>query len=109
MNERRWSRAFSRALLIAALALASASGRVAAQEPPGSGGLVNVNTATAEQLELLPGIGPARARAILELRRARGGFKSVEELEEVDGIGPAALERLRPHVTLTGKTTLGAE
>jgi competence protein ComEA len=107
MNERRRSRALARALLAAALLLAGAGARAAAEEP--AGGVVNVNTATAEQLELLPGIGPARARAILEERRARGGFKSLEELEEVDGIGPAALERLRPHVTLTGKTTLGAE
>jgi competence protein ComEA len=109
MNERRWSRALTRALLVAALGLAGASVRAVAEEPGSPGGVVNVNTATAEQLELLPGIGPARARAILEARRARGGFKSLEELEEVDGIGPAALERLRPHVTLTGKTTVGAQ
>ncbi|MEE8314425.1 MAG: helix-hairpin-helix domain-containing protein [Myxococcota bacterium] len=67
-------------------------------------GVVNVNTATAEQLQLLPGIGPARAAAILEFRKA-GKLKRVEELTEVSGIGEVALERIRPHVAVSGKTT----
>jgi len=68
-------------------------------------GAVNINTATLEQLELLPGIGEARARAVVELRKQRGGFKSVDELTEVKGIGDVALERLRPFVRTEGKTT----
>lgn len=68
-------------------------------------GVVNINTATAEELELLPGIGPARARAILEYRKAQGEFKKVDDLRQVGGIGDRALELLRPHCVLTGKTT----
>jgi len=69
-------------------------------------GVVNVNTATAEELARLPGVGESKARAILEYRKERGAFKSVDQLREVKGIGDAALERLRPHLVLEGKTTL---
>jgi competence protein ComEA len=66
---------------------------------------VNINTATAEQLQQLPGIGEANAQAILEERKSRGGFKSVDELLDVRGIGESALERIRPHVTLDGRSS----
>jgi competence protein ComEA len=95
-----------------ALAAACAAGVLAlalAGVPAGASapnGVVNVNTATAEELARLPGIGDAKARAILDFRKERGTFKSVEQLGEVKGIGEAALERLRPHVVLEGKTTL---
>jgi comEA protein len=68
-------------------------------------GVVNINTATADELELLPGIGPARARAILEHRKAKGEFKQVDDLRDVGGIGDRALEALRPHCVVTGRTT----
>ncbi len=57
---------------------------------------LNLNEATVEELEGLPGIGPARARAIVRWRDERGHFREFEELLEVPGIGPATLERLRP-------------
>lgn len=72
-------------------------------------GVVNVNTASSEELQLLPGIGESRARAILDAREKSGGFQSVEELTQVKGIGPAALERLRPHLAVKGKTTARVE
>jgi competence protein ComEA len=59
---------------------------------------VNVNTATMDELTALPGIGEKRAQAILEARKQKGGFKSVDELTEVKGIGPANLEKLRPYL-----------
>jgi competence protein ComEA len=68
-------------------------------------GVVNVNTATVEQLQLLPGIGPARAAGILEHRKTHKSFKRVEDLTQVSGIGERALERIRPHVSVAGKTT----
>jgi competence protein ComEA len=61
----------------------------------GGGGLVDVNTATAEELDTLPGVGPATAQAILDAREQRGSFSSVEELLDVRGIGEAKLEALR--------------
>lgn len=68
------------------------------QEPPS--GKVNINTASAEQLESLPGIGPVTARAIIEYRKQNGGFRSVDELIEVHGIGPKRLEQIRPYVVV---------
>lgn len=72
-------------------------------------GVVNLNTATTEELMLLPGVGESRARAVIEERKRRGGFQKVDDLLEVKGIGAAGLEKLRPHVTLDGKTTAHAE
>jgi len=103
----RIGRAFALALAAALLALAPA-GVLQAQDATLQG-VVNVNTASSEELQLLPGIGEARARALLETRKRRGGFKSVDELLEVKGIGPASLEKLRPHVTVEGKTTARLE
>jgi competence protein ComEA len=60
---------------------------------------VDLNTATAEQLDELPGIGPATAAAILDHRQRHGPFGSVDELLDVRGIGPAKLEALRDLVT----------
>ena len=68
-------------------------------------GIVNINTATVDQLVLLPGIGESRANALIEIRKNRGGFKSIDELLEIKGIGEAGLAKLRPHVALRGKTT----
>ncbi len=68
-------------------------------------GVVNVNTASAQELQLLPGVGEARARAIVSERTARGGFRKVDELVAVKGIGDALLERLRPFLAVSGKTT----
>ena len=61
---------------------------------------VNINTATAEELQTLPRIGPAMAQRIIAWREAHGGFRSVDELDAVPGIGPSMLENLRPLVTV---------
>lgn len=59
---------------------------------------VDLNRATPAELDLLPGIGPATAAAIVTWREENGGFRRVDDLLEVPGIGPTRLERLRPHV-----------
>ena len=62
---------------------------------------IDINTATAEELDRLPGVGPTTAAAILETRAARGGsFSSVEDLLHVKGIGPKTFQKLRPYVKL---------
>jgi len=58
-------------------------------------GPLDLNTATLEQLDALPGIGPATAKAILDERQKRGGFRSVDDLLDVRGIGPAKLDAIR--------------
>jgi competence protein ComEA len=56
---------------------------------------VHLNTATLEQLDALPGVGPVTAQKILDYRTAHGAFSSVDELDAVSGIGPSRLENLR--------------
>ncbi len=96
------------AICAVTLALAAAAGAQAAKPEapaPSISGVVNLNTATPEELQLLPGVGEVRAVAIIAKRKERGGFQEVDELLEVRGIGQAMLKRMRPHVTLSGKTT----
>ena len=61
-------------------------------------GLVNLNTATEVELETLPGIGPVLAAAIVEWRTQNGGFTSIEQLQDVSGIGPTTFADLAPLV-----------
>ncbi len=69
---------------------------------PGVGGatLVNINTADQTTLETLNGVGPALATAIIQYRTEHGPFTTVDQLDDVSGIGPATLEKLRPQVTV---------
>ena len=66
--------------------------------------LVDINTASAEELETLTGIGPVLAEAIVAYRTEHGAFESAEELLEVRGIGSAKLDGLRGEITLGGET-----
>lgn len=65
---------------------------------------LDLNSATAEELESLPGIGPALAQRILAYRQENGEFASVEELMQVEGIGRARLEALRDSVTVEARS-----
>jgi len=56
---------------------------------------VNINTASQTELESLQGIGPAKAKAIIEYREKNGSFVSIDDLEKVDGIGPGIIKQLR--------------
>lgn len=66
-----------------------------AETGEGAGPIINLNSATAEQLEELPGIGPSTARAIVEHRNTHGPFREVDELLQVRGIGDAKLDQIR--------------
>ncbi|MFC0506869.1 helix-hairpin-helix domain-containing protein [Micromonospora costi] len=67
---------------------------------PGPGGRVNLNTATLAQLDALPGVGPVLAQRILTHREQHGGFRSVGDLRQVEGIGDARYEQLKDLVTV---------
>ena len=73
----------------------------------GVDGVVNLNTAPAELLSLLPGVGPAKAGAIVTYRTRRP-FRTVDELVRIKGIGRKMVRRLRPHLAVAGPTTATA-
>ena len=89
-------------ILVAAAALTIA-GSVEAAQPAG---VVNVNTANADQLQLLPRVGPALAGRIIDFREANGPFRTVDEIVAVKGIGETSLEKLEPYIVTSGATTL---
>jgi competence protein ComEA len=74
-----------------------------AQKPKGNPAVttpVNLNTATAAELQALPGVGAATAKLILEHRQKNGGFKKIEELMTIKGIGEKSFLKLKPLVTV---------
>ena len=62
---------------------------------------VNLNTATAEQLATIPGVGPKMAERIIEYRQKNGGFKKIEDLMNVSGVGEKSFLKMKPLITLT--------
>jgi competence protein ComEA len=82
--------------VVASIAGPASSGSGSSGSKDG-GGIVNINEADATELESLPGVGPATAQAILDYRSEHGRFRSVDDLLNVRGIGPAKLEQIKPH------------
>jgi competence protein ComEA len=64
--------------------------------------VVDLNTATAAELDALKGVGPAKAKAIIDYREKNGPFKSVDDLDKVKGFGIKTVEKLRPDITVDG-------
>lgn len=69
---------------------------------------VNINTASQSELESLQGVGPAKARAIVEDRTKHGPFKSVDDLERVKGFGKKTVDKLRKDLTVNGASSASA-
>ena len=78
------------------------NGTVAGAETSSSdvSGQININTASAGELDALPGIGPTYAQRIIDYREANGGFNSIEEIENVKGIGPATFAKMKDRITI---------
>ncbi len=81
---------------------ASSSVRAPSQRDSPSVSLIDLNTATGQELETLPGIGPVMAERIISYREVNGPFASVDDIENVPRIGPKTLESIRPLVTVAG-------
>lgn len=73
---------------------------VATQVTPGAEDLININTATLEQLDALPGIGPTTAQKIIDYRTANGPFARIEDIMNVSGIGPATFDELKALISV---------
>src|SRR5712664_2148478 len=81
------------------LCLLFCTGTFAKKKPPARP--VNINTATSEELQLVPGIGPATADKILQMRKSYGAFKSVDDLLAIKGLGKKRLEKMRKYLTVS--------
>jgi competence ComEA-like helix-hairpin-helix protein len=92
-----WRPVFRVGLLVMAI-LSIATTLPANKKPPPAP--VNLNTATSEELQQVPGIGPVTADKILQMRKSYGAFKSVDDLRAVRGIGPKRLEKMRKYLTV---------
>lgn len=78
---------------------------VANKKPPAAP--VNLNTATSEELQTVPGIGPATAEKILLMRKNYGAFRSVDDLLAIKGLGPKRLEKMRKYLTVSKTASSG--
>ena len=91
-------RSVVRVLVVLAASCTMVTGLSAKKKPPAAP--INLNTATSEELQQVPGIGPATAEKILQMRKSYGPFKSVDDLRAIRGIGPKRLEKMRKYLTV---------
>lgn len=97
----------SHSILILAILIATVCASAFAADA--ASGVVNINTADAAQLSLLPRVGTAAAQRIIDYRNQNGPFHKLTDLMQVKGFGDKTFERLSPYITLEGKSTLTAK
>ena len=93
------------AIALSAPALSAQTKEPAAKPTTTAAAPVNLNTATAEQLESIPGVGPKMAERILDYRQKNGGFKKVEDLMNVSGVGEKSFLKMKPLIIVTTPAT----
>jgi competence protein ComEA len=96
------------AILAIALGATAMSAQSKAQTPKATATAtapVNLNTASADQLTTIPGVGPKMAERIIEYRQKNGGFKKVEDLTNVSGVGEKSFLKMKPLITVTAPKT----
>ena len=89
----------TRSLVALLLLFVTCAAAQAQKQPPAKP--LDLNTATLEQLQQLPGVGPNTAKAIIRFREKSGPFKRVEDLRAIHGISKARFERIRPYITVS--------
>ena len=94
-----WTQPAARFCLLLVLVLWATQDLCAKKKPPLHP--VNLNSATSEELQEVPGIGPVTAEKILQARKSYGAFKSVDDLQAIKGIGPKRLEKMRKYLTVS--------
>lgn len=92
-----------------ALVVISICGAAFGADAENTAGVVNINTADAAQLALLPGVGAKAAQRIIDYRKEHGEFQKPTDLMQVKGFGDKSFERISPYIAVTGKTTLTAK
>ena len=99
------------ALLLAMSTVAMADAEPAGAEPTSgaAAGVVNINTASATELALLPRVGEKGAQRIIEYRQEHGPFKKPADLMQVKGVGAKTFELMQPYLTVSGATTLSTK
>jgi competence protein ComEA len=103
----KWRSRFIAGIVLALTTAPAVPLRRAAAATKDLDGVINLNTAGADLLELLPGIGPAKVRSIVWYRQ-RHPFRTVDELVRIKGIGRKMVRKLRPHLAVSGPTTAQA-
>jgi competence protein ComEA len=100
----------SHSILVLAILIATlCASAFAADNSSAAAGVVNINTADASQLSLLPRVGAKAAQRIIEYRTQHGSFKATTDLMQVKGFGDKTFERLSPYIAVEGKTTLSSK
>ncbi len=93
-------------VIVSLTAVSARAGNPAAAPAADVSGVINVNSATAEQIAFLPRVGIKLAQRVVEYRKSNGPFKKIEDLMEVKGVGEKLFVALKPHLTVSDTTTL---
>jgi competence ComEA-like helix-hairpin-helix protein len=99
MNKIMWIRRVLCGLSVLLMLFAASEVRADTKNPPAHP--IDLNTAAAEQLQQVPGIGPSTAKAIVNFRKKSGPFRKIEDLLAIKGVSKARLEKMRPYLTIS--------